>query len=208
MKNAVGVCLILTMAPCFAKIEVELGLKTTRFFIEDSYGYVRVDSVPIAFDVDFAYERYVGVSSELLVSFIKNLYLRMELIEYRLYDRGPIRWGYGGSGLNIISNLDVDVIYILPSWHRVSPLVYGGIGLEDFYGKPLNDMRAWGPAYEYRIGLGVNYRLTPRVKMFVEVQSWTCFQYTKRLPLLDELYSVYYDLLGLGRVNLGCRIRL
>ncbi len=210
MKRNNFVLLLAIISPCFAKIDVALGLKTSRFFIENGFYYERVDSVPMAFNVDWEYERYFGLSAELLITFIKNFGLRLELIEYKKFDNNePFKnRGCGGSGLALFSNLDADLIYILPFWYRVSPLFYGGMNLENFYGKPYNDMRAHGATYEYRIGVGLNYRYNRNINIFSEIQTFTCFQYTKRLPLVDATYTDYYYLLGLGRINLGCRIRL
>lgn len=205
MKKFICFCLFIIFVPCVAKTTVELGIKMTRFFLESSWRYSRTDSIPIAFDVDVAYERYYGASTELLISFIKNLYLRMELIELKKFDTESLG---GGFGLNLFSNVDVDALYILPLWRRVSPLLYGGVNFENFYGKPYNDIRAWGATYEYRLGMGVNYRFRRNTNIFIEIQSMTWTQYTKRIPLVDVLLTDWFYLFGLGRVNLGCRVRI
>jgi len=136
-----------------------------------------------------------------MISFTKNLYFREGIIEFKKFDNG-------GTGLNILSGLDADFIYVLPFFRRISPLIYAGIYYENVWGKPYNDFRAYGPKYEYHIGIGMNYVAQNKLNIYLDGQLFTRYQYYFRDPLEDAMDIVTMEILGFPRIDLGCRVRI
>jgi hypothetical protein len=111
--------------------------------------------------------------------------------------------------LNILSDLSTDLIYVVPLGSRIRPLAFAGLRYEQFFGKPLNDLRAWFPSYEVRAGLGATYSLTRKATLFAEVQLLSMYEYYERDPVLpDVLYARQVAGLGVPRAWLGIRYRL
>lgn len=183
----------------FPKPRVEAGLKISRFNISDWYS---VDTGYFNFTV--FYEPYWGISGELLFGFVENLYLRLELGEFRAYKK------FGrGIGLNLFSNLDADFIYILPIGRMVSPSIYCGVNYQRYFGKPDRDVRGYAPTYEFRLGTGINYRQGKRMKVFLEGQFVTKYQiYEREIGSTQKIYKTTKIILGLPRLNLGVRFSL
>lgn len=198
MKAAIF-SLALLFSLSFPKPRVEVGLKFSRFNITDWYS---VDTGYFNFTV--FYEPYYGMSGELLVSFIKDLYLRSEFGELRFYTR----FGKGRS-IHLFSGLDFDLIYTIPIKGRISPLAYIGLNYERYFGKPDRDIRGYAPTYEFRFGSGINYQYKERVKIFLESQLITKYlMYERKIGSTEEVYKTKNFIFGLPRINLGFRYSL
>ncbi len=179
---------------CYAQPTVELGIRASRFTMEDVTFFTNT-----VFSTDVFYEMYWGISGELLICFANNFGLRLETFEFRKLDRG-------GTCFDILSNLDFDFIFILPIGHKFSPLVYLGGYFKYFWNTPAGDMRGYDPAYELRAGLGAQYRLQDKTKLFLEIEMYTNFQsQSKRWPIEDMIYYYNTTNLGFNRINLGLR---
>ena len=181
----------------YSQPKVELGMKVTRFMMAEIWTYGGA-----TWDMDVFYELYWGMSGELVIDFTKNICLRLEALELKNYDRG-------GVSIDIFSNLDADLIIVLPIGRRFSPLVYSGFCYERFWNKPVNDYRSLGPGYEWHVGLGAQYKLRKKVNLFLEIEVYTKYQTEyRRVPLEDMVYSVSSGSLGVGRINFGTRLEL
>ena len=194
MLKIVKYTLLLSVC-AFGQPEVEFGLSATRFLLSEGWLF------PNYFDTYVIYEYYWGLSADLTISFTKNLYVRQRIAELKRFDEG-------GTGLDLLSALDVDLVYILPFFRRISPLIYAGFKYEHVWGKPYNDWRAYGPKYEYRIGIGLNYAVRDRLNIYIEGQLFTKYQYYFRHPIIDAMCTETGEILGFPRIDLGCRIRI
>ena len=188
----------------YTQPKISVGFKATRFMIGCGDEFQGSE-----WDYEAIYELYWGFSSDLSVDFTKNLSLRVEVLEYKIFDNTEGS-GNGGSSISLFSNLDADIIYVLPIGSRLSPLVYAGLNYERFMNKPVNDLRGVPvAAYEMRAGLGAQYKLRQKVRLFLELQIFNkCGTGAKRVPLDDMLYWDTCETLGLNRINLGLRLGL
>lgn len=153
-KIALPIGILIFFSMSYSQPKVEFGIKTTRFMMEDIlmfYGGT--------WNIDVLYEYYWGVSGELLIGFTKNLYIRFEMFGIKKFDRG-------GAGINVLSDLNADLIFVLPIGRSFSPLVYCGFSYGRFWDMPMNDCRGIDPAYELRVGLGAQYQLQKKIKYF------------------------------------------
>ncbi|MBE0434067.1 hypothetical protein IBX73_11470 [candidate division WOR-3 bacterium] len=180
----------------FGQPKVEIGLRGTRYLLSEGRFFEGC-----YFNTFVNREHYWGLNADLIISFTQNLYFRQGIIEFKKFDTG-------GTGLNILSGLDADVVYVLPFFKRISPLIYAGICYENVWGKPYNDFRAYGPKYEYRIGLGLNYVVQDKLNIYLDGQIFTRYQYYFRDPLEDAMNIVTMEILGFPRIDLGCRIKM
>lgn len=185
--------------------KVSVGLKFTNFYLRDRY--TAYDPECFFFNYTVWYEPYVGVSGELLISFIKDLSLRLELTEFRIYCYRDSLPEDGGQRVQFFEDLDADIIYILPLGRRFRPLVYGGLSYSRYFNKPLNDIRAVDPVYEIRLGPGLNYQIQKRINAFCEFQLFTWYQTPSErlIGFLDVAVGTTAYILGLPRINLGLR---
>lgn len=196
-KIALPIGILIFFSMSYSQPKIEFGIKTTRFMMEDIlmfYGGT--------WNIDVLYEYYWGVSGELLIGFTKNLYIRFEMFGIKKFDRG-------GVGINVLSDLNADLIFVLPIGRSFSPLVYCGFSYGRFWDMPMNDCRGIDPAYELRVGLGAQYQLQKKIKLFLETEIYTKYQSQyRRVPLEDMVYSIYGDALGVNRINFGARLGL
>lgn len=184
----------------FAEAKVEVGLKFTHFYLtnwhEISSGY---------YNYTVFYEDYLGISAELLLTLLRDLYLRLEICELRFYTYPELG---KGQSFHLLSGLDADLIYILPVGRKLSPLIYCGLNYGGYSGKSGGDMRIY-PAYEFRLGPGINYRFGKDRKIFLEGQLITQYQiYEREINSADIVYSSSVYILGFPRINLGVRFPL
>jgi len=189
------VCLISASAFAYSP-RVQFGVRLSHYDVLD-VGYF-----PGNFNLDIRWEPYLGVSSELLISPLKNLFLRLELVQLRFYTRHQLG---GGQSLHLFDNLDADLIYVLPVGKKVSPLVYGGVNLEKYYNKPIADWRAFGANYDIRLGTGVLWRVKKNIDVFGEVELLKWAQLHRHAIYFDAPEAFGYFLFGFPRVSVGVR---
>lgn len=152
-------------------------------------------------------EDYWGISGELLIGLIKGLYGRLEVGELRFYTLPQLG---KGQSLHLFSGLDADLIYILPLGKKISPLIYSGITSEEYSNKETTrDVRILSSLFEFRLGLGLNYKFGERRNLFLETQLISHDQYGERLIGSPNVF-LSHNIYGIGpkRVNLGIRFFL
>lgn len=176
---------------------VQVGLKTSYLTVTD---VVVLDSAFL--DLDVWNESYVGLSGEVLISPVKNLSLRLELAELRFFTDRSLG---GGQEICILTDLDADVIWVLPIGRGISPLVYAGMSFDGYCNKPVRDWRAAFDDFEYRVGPGLRYRATRALDVFLDFQILTWQQKSRHAWFFDAAESRGWFLLGVSRVNLGVR---
>jgi hypothetical protein len=190
-------------AICFCAVVAEVGAKVS--WVDGQWGY-RADP-DSAFYNQYAFkEPHIGVSLEFTVSPVSRLYLRSELAELRFYT--DTTFG-GGWSVQLLSDLNTDLIYVLPIGRRISPLVYGGLSYSRFFDKPGNDIRADFPQFEYHIGSGARWAISSSLALELELELFTNSQYSFLMPGNGNLlWTQNLGGIGLSRVNLGIRRRL
>ncbi|MEO0124597.1 MAG: hypothetical protein ABIL69_11420 [candidate division WOR-3 bacterium] len=176
---------------------VELGIKTTRYLMSEMIMFSQG-----TWNVDIFLEKYWGISSEIVISFTKNIYLRSEFLELKKYDSG-------GNSLNLLSNLNTDLIAVLPVNWNLRPLFYGGFSYEKYSNLSLNDYRGIAPVYNVRAGSGLLYTRMKNPKLFLEIEMYNYKQSEyRRVPMEDMIFNIRCESLGFNRVNLGLRFQL
>jgi len=192
------ISIILFFSFLFAKLQLQGGLKFSRFSITDWYS-----SDTGLFNYTVFYEPYLGISGEVLLSF-KNLSFRSEIFELRFYTKFSKRRSF-----HFFSNLDCYFLYTIAITKILSFFPYLGFNYEQYFNKPKKDIRSCGPIYEARFGLGMNYSLKRRIKIFLESQIITKYQiYERKIGNPYEIYKTTKLLLGVKRINLGFRYLL
>lgn len=189
-------CILLFFIGAYGQPKVEIGVRATRYLLSEGWFF---DGS--YFNTFVNREYYWGLSADLVISFTKNLYFREGIVEIKKFDTG-------GTGLNILSSLDADLVYVLPFFRRIAPLIYVGVNYDHVWGKPYNDWRTYGPKYEYHIGIGVNCFARDKLNIYLNGQLFAKYQYYFRDPLEDVMNIVTMEVLGFPRIDLGCRVRL
>ncbi len=200
--SAITITIALSLISTFASAyspRVQFGVRLSHYDILEG-GYL-----PGNFNLDIRWEPYFGVSGELLINPLKNLSLRLELAQLRFYTRHQLG---GGQSLHLFNNLDADVIYVLPVGKKVSPLIYGGVNLEKYYNKPLEDWRAFGADYDIRLGPGVLWRAKKNIDVFGEVELLKWAQMHRHAIYTDAPEAFGYFLFGFPKVSVGVRYTL
>ncbi len=189
----------------YARPTLGLGIKLMRNM--ESWGtfYSLWDGTTY---VDWDREWFWGIGGDLLISFTKHITLRMGAIEFNLISnrRGE---GNGGSSINVFSNLNADMIFILPVGRRVSPLVFAGLTYERFMNKPNNDLRNPASPYNIRLGLGGQYTVGKKTRLLLDIQMWDKRQ--SEVYIVPEISGMGWDIwetLGIIRMNLGVHYEL
>ncbi|HEX7319880.1 MAG TPA: hypothetical protein VF399_05945 [bacterium] len=199
-KSILITAMILMMAATInAQPTVGLGVKMSRHevsFLITADGYEK-----------YQWERYWGMSCDITVNFTRYLTLRVETMEFKKFDNSG-GLGNGGYSFSLFSDLDADLMYILPLKFPVSPLVYAGANFEKFMDKPVADPRGIATPSELRIGLGVLYHLREKSKLQLEFQIYDKRQ-TAAQSYSDYPESFVYETMeaiGFNRANLGAYI--
>jgi hypothetical protein len=201
MKKSILITAVLLMMAGMinAQPTVGAGLKMSRHevsFLITGDGYE-----------EYLWERYWGISCDITVSFTRYLTLRMETVEFKKFDASG-GTGNGGSSFSLFSDLDADLMFILPLKYPISPLVYAGTNFENFMNKPMNDPRGIATPSELRMGLGLLYRLREKSKLQLELQVYDKRQ-TAACPDSGYPGSFSYEIIetiGFNRANLGAYI--
>lgn len=185
-----------------AKPVLELGTKVTHYGALEEAFYI--DTVTGQRIQRVYAEPYYGTSVEFLMSFVKRLYFRTDLLELRIFKRG-------GQAIYSFPFLDSDVLYELPLRSKFLPYLFGGIGFQLYFGHQdaLDARFAFGKTYNIRTGLGIRYKLNPKIKFFVESPFYTdIYTYGE---ILDKLILESRRLWVIGinnKINLGARFSL
>ncbi len=196
-KSICMTAMVVIMAgTAYARPSVGLGLKMSRHMVSwevSGDGYK-----------DYLCEYYWGISCDAVVNFSKFIALRLETIELKKFDNRQ-GFGDGGYSYSIFSDLDADIIFILPLRSRIAPLVYAGMNLEKFENKPMDDPRGFATPAEWRIGCGALYRLREKSRVQFELQIYDQRR-TKAESYCDLPGCFSYEgmeTIGLNRANLG-----
>jgi hypothetical protein len=200
MKKAIAIAFVLSViASCgWAQPKVGLGLKFTRNMQSWGEYYMGIDSTIYE---TWSQEWFWGIGGDLVIDFTRLLTLRMGAVEYNFISNRAGE-GNGGTGLSLFSNLNADLIFVLPFGRRISPLVFAGLTYERFYHKPMNDLRAYASPYNIRLGFGGRYLVTDKIRLLLDSQAWDNTQ--SGVDMGDGFVSWgISELLGLARANLG-----
>lgn len=188
-------CCMLTQAT--AQPTLTIGLKATRGMAEEFQSFMSG-----TFNLDVYREMYWGIGGDLLLNFTRWFTLKFELCEFKYLD-------HGGTNLEMLSNINTDAMFFIPTSKRISPLVYVGFRYGRFWNTDPHDYRSFDPVYELRAGLGAQYRLPRKCAIFVEIELYSRFQSKLiRVPMEDMIYSVQSEYIGVNEINVGTRINL
>jgi hypothetical protein len=200
MKKAIAIAFVLSViASCgWAQPKVGLGLRLTRNMQSWGDVYMGIDSTIYE---TWSQEWFWGIGGDLVIDFTSLLTLRMGAVEYNFISNRAGE-GNGGTGLSLFSNLNADLIFVLPVGRRISPLVFAGLTYKRFYHKPMNDLRAYASPYNIRLGFGGRYLVTDKIRLLLDIQAWDKTQ--SGVDMDDGFVSwEITELLGLARANLG-----
>jgi hypothetical protein len=200
-KAAVVYLMLASASLALASPSIRLGGRgttwngTTYIAYSDSLGEV----TRITYD-----DAYRGVGIEAVYGPIGWVYGRVELAGVRFFNAG-------GGALVVFPSAGLDVL-VEPQFHwRVLPYVWSGASYAGYWGSQGTPDPRFSPfghlhsLYEFRVGIGLEYRLSRRVNLFAEIQ------------MLDNLSVLapdarrgfpqwwHFDVLGLPRADIGFR---
>jgi hypothetical protein len=198
-KTIIIASLICVAASCaWAQPKVGVGLKLTRNMQSWGENFMGIDSTIYE---TWSQEWFWGIGGDLVIDFTRLLTLRMGVLEYNFISNGEGE-GDGGTSLSLFSNINADLIFVLPVGRRISPLVFAGLTYERFYNKPMNDLRAFASPYNIRLGFGGRYLVNDRIKLLLDIQAWDKRQSGVDMDAGFISWEIN-ELLGLARANLG-----
>jgi hypothetical protein len=149
-------------------------------------------------------DAYKGMGIEAVYGPIGWAYGRVELAGVRFFNAG-------GGALAVFPTAGLDVL-VEPQFHwRVLPYVWGGGNYTANWGKQDNaDPRFWpsgklNSLYELRAGIGAQYRLSPRVNLFAELQILDGMSVLAPTPFRGAAQHVVFSGVGLARADVGFR---
>ncbi len=152
----------------YARPTLGLGLKLIHNMMSQGTTYILPDtSTYVVWDQEY----FWGIGGSFIVNFTEHIGLSMEAVEFNLNSDRPGE-GNGGITLDLFSGLNADLVITLPVGRRISPLVYGGVTLKKFFGKPVDDPRNDAFPYNIRLGLGGQYTINDRVKVVADIQMY------------------------------------
>jgi hypothetical protein len=200
-KAAVVYLMLASASLALASPSIRLGGRgttwngTTYIAYSDSLGEV----TRITYD-----DAYRGVGIEAVYGPIGWVYGRVELAGVRFFNAG-------GGALVVFPSAGLDVL-VEPQFHwRLLPYVWGGASYAGYWGSQGTTDPRFSPfghlhsLYEFRVGIGLEYRLSRRVNLFAEIQ------------MLDNLSVLapdarrgwpqwwHFDVFGLPRADIGFR---
>jgi hypothetical protein len=182
----------------FSQPKVELGIKVSR-----CYDKLMIDFPLSQWETDVFLNSYYGINAELLISFFKNLYLRMEVLQLNKFDYTD------GGYFSFFSNPGADLIYNIPLKYRITPLVFAGIKYLNYYNLPEDDLRHYTTPYQINAGLGIQYKHRKNLKIISELQLYNKYiSDTRRWAIFDSPYWIMVDEIAILRLNIGVRIEL
>jgi hypothetical protein len=145
------------------------------------------------------FEEYLGFGIDGLLNFFNNLYFRMEIAEIRKYE-------YMGDTKGVLlSNLALDLEYLLPIGWRFSPLVYLGTKYGPYDYRFPKDTLFQIVNNEFHWGLGAVYRLANKSKIILEFQIYS---HNKWYFYGSDFFWYEAETWGIEKINLGFRYRL
>jgi hypothetical protein len=200
MKKVITIAFVISIIASagWAQPKVGLGLKLTRNMQSWGKSYMGIDSTIYE---TWSQEWFFGIGGDIVIDFTRLLTLRMGVVEYNFISNGSGE-GNGGTSLSLFSNLNADLIFVLPIGRRISPFVFAGLTYERFYNKPMNDLRAYASPYNIRLGFGGRYLVNDKIRLLLDIQAWD-----KRQSEVDMdggfVSWEINELLGLARANLG-----
>ncbi len=145
-------------------------------------------------------DAYKGVGVELVCGPIGWAYGRVELAGVRSFDAG-------GGALVVFPTAGLDVL-VEPQFHwRVLPYVWGGGNYAGHWGKQNNSDPRFSvrSLYELRAGIGVEYRLSPCVNLFAEIQNINYLSALFPNPFRGSGQGVVFSSYGVERADVGFR---
>jgi hypothetical protein len=145
-------------------------------------------------------DAYAGVGIEAVYGPISWAYGRAELAAVRSFFAG-------GGALIVFPTTGLDVLVEPQFQWRVLPYVWGGGSYAGYWGKQDNaDPRfSVRSLYELRAGIGVEYRLSPRVNLFAEIQVLSTLSALFPGPPRGSGQGVLFKSYGVERADVGFR---
>jgi hypothetical protein len=198
---ALAVCVTLVASFAMASPSIRLGGRgttwngTTYIADFDSLGEV----TRITYD-----DAYRGVGIEAVYGPIGWAYGRVELAGVRFFNAG-------GGALVVFPTAGLDVL-VEPQFHwRVLPYVWGGASYAGYWGNQGTPDPRFSPfghlnsLYEFRVGIGVEYRLNKRVNLFAEIQTLSSLSVLAHDARRGFPQLWRFDVFGLPRADIGFR---
>lgn len=196
-KTAVVYLMLAAASIALAAPSIRLGGRGTYVLGTSSAGWS--DSLGEISRITYE-DAYRGVGIEAVYGPIGWAYGRAELAGVRFFDAG-------GGALVVFPTAGLDVL-VEPQFHwRVLPYVWGGGNYAGYWGKQNNaDPRfSVRSLYELRAGIGVEYRLSPRVNLFAEIQTLNDLCALFPGPPRGSGQGVLFESYGLERADVGFR---
>lgn len=196
-KTAVVYLMLAAASIALATPSIRLGVRGTYLLGSTSAGWS--DSLGEITRITYA-DAYKGVGIEAVCGPIGWAYGRAELAGVRSFDAG-------GGALVVFPAAGLDVL-AKPQFHwRVLPYVWGGGHYAGYWGKQNNSDPRFSihSLYELRAGIGVEYRLSPRVNLFAEIQTLSHLSVLFPSPFRGTGQGVLFKSYGVERADVGFR---
>jgi hypothetical protein len=151
-------------------------------------------------------DAYKGMGIEAVYGPIGWVYGRAELAGVRFFNAG-------GGALVVFPTAGLDVL-VEPQFHwRVLPYVWGGGCYNGYWGNQgTADPRFQPPVgekinslYEFRVGIGLEYRLSKRVNLYAEIQTLDYLSVLSPSGVRGFPQHWLFDAFGLPRADIGFR---
>lgn len=196
-----AVCLTLVAAFAMASPSIRLGGRGTSV---NGTGYVSdLDSLGEVTRNTFM-DAYRGVGIEAVYGPIGWVYGRVELAAVRFFNAG-------GGALVVFPPVGLDVL-VEPQFHwRFLPYVWGGAYYTGYWGNQGTPDPRFSPfghlnsLYEFRVGIGLEYRLNKRVNLCAEIQTVSSLSVLAPSAVRGFPEWWHFDVFGLPRADIGFR---
>ena len=151
-------------------------------------------------------DAYKGMGIEAVYGPIGWVYGRVELAGVRFFNAG-------GGALVVFPTAGLDVL-VEPQFHwRVLPYVWGGAYYNGYWGNqgtadprfPPPNVKKINSLYEFRVGIGLEYRLSKRVNLSAEIQTSDYLSVLSPSGIRGFPQQWWMDAFGLLRADIGFR---
>jgi hypothetical protein len=149
-------------------------------------------------------DAYRGVGIEAIYGPIGWAYGRVELAGVRFFNAG-------GGALVVFPPAGLDVL-VEPQFHwRLLPYVWGGAYYMGYWGNQGTPDPRFSPfghlhsLYEFRVGIGLEYRLNKRVNLCAEIQTLDNLSVLAPSAVRGLPEWWHFDVFGLPRADIGFR---
>lgn len=176
--------------PCF-----EVGIKVVKFTTTSLW-----QLWDYAGTVLWLCDPYWSNNIETSVSFIDNLYIRMEIIDFRKYEHQR------NMQCKFCRDLSIDLEYRLPISRKILPIVYIGTKYGGFDNGG-NVSIVYVRNREIHLGYGLTYHITSSGMVFFENQLYSDNKYWFFDYEPDELWNLRIQTWGFEKLSIGYRYK-